>query len=500
MLRTWDIFDTLIARRCISPQAVFQIVEQVSKINGFVKARIAAEKVASSQGSYWLDDIYAEFQKLTGASQNICDNLKKLECDVELNQCIPITENLRKVKSGDILLSDMYLPENFIRKMLSKAGLQVPVEIVVTTAGKSSGRIWQQLAAQKKFLFHTGDNFNSDVKNSRLFGFESMLTILSNSTGVEQYLLQKDSNFGAYLREIRLRNPFSEEIKRIYWQLFTINIGLLILFVAQLDAIQKKCGFEYLGFCGRDTHWLRLLYEKYKSDLGEKPTPNDYLYYSRKLVRNSGEDLAEYFSAKIDGRKALMIDMVGSGTNLNYLREKFKLDYSLLICCYNGKGTGKNYFPDVELPKNWIVYPNTQPPADKDKLNMCFLDFKSPKKFFPNVSIENLNRAPHNSPVRLKTFKIDGKILPEVVLSETNDAENFDVLESCFKEVMDSKLVTSTYASRDGGKNFADMALTLIKILNSSVVQVPLRNNHLVTENMDNAMIGVFNHMSARKK
>ena len=50
MLKTWDIFDTLIARRCISPQFVFQIVEQSSKIQGFAQARVEAEKILSERG------------------------------------------------------------------------------------------------------------------------------------------------------------------------------------------------------------------------------------------------------------------------------------------------------------------------------------------------------------------------------------------------------------------------------------------------------------------
>lgn len=189
MLKTWDIFDTLIARRCIFPQGIFQIVEQISKAYGFVQARIVAEKNVSSQGNYRLDDIYKEFQKLTGATKNICDALKKLECDVELEQCIPITENIRQVKAGDILISDMYLPEELMRKMLHKAGLLAPVEIIITNDGKYSGRIWKQLADQKQNVFHIGDNEISDLVNPRRFNLDSLINIFSRPNQVEQYLL-----------------------------------------------------------------------------------------------------------------------------------------------------------------------------------------------------------------------------------------------------------------------------------------------------------------------
>ena len=449
MLKTWDIFDTLIARRCISPQAIFQIVEQISKIQNFTQARIVAEGNLARRGKYNFDDIYNEFRTLTGAPKNLCDALKKLELDVEFDQSIPITENIRRVKSGDILISDMYLPENFIRRLLDKAGLLVPVEVVITSSGKSSGRIWSQLAAQKKFVFHIGDNMNGDIKNPRLAGLESALTILSNPTPLEQHLLQKDFNFGAYLREIRLRNPYSEEIKRLYWQLFTLNIGILILLVRQIDELQKKYDFEYLGFCGRDTHYLRLLYEKYKRDRGETPTPNDYLYYSRKLVHDSGAEMAKYFSAKIGNRKALLIDLVGTGIHMHNLREEFNLSCSILICIIGSQKPKKSMYPTMRQVENWTpaAAPIENIPAGKAN----FFLLETADKIPGSDAIELLNRATHNSPVNLQTVQVDEKILPEVFFHELSDTENFEVMEDCFREVLKSKIVLPANDSMWGG-------------------------------------------------
>ena len=450
MLKTWDIFDTLIARRCVFPHIVFQIVERKSNIQGFTQVRMVAEKNVSSHGNYNLINIYEEFKRLTKAPENLCDALKKLECDVELEQSIPITENIRQVKAGDVLISDMYLPEELLRRMLNKAGLLAPVEIVVTSGGKSSGRIWQQLAQNKSFVFHIGDNPESDLKNSRLAGLESALTVLSNPIPVEQYLMSKDFDFGAYLREIRLRNPFAEEIKRTYWQLFTLNIGILILLVQQIDALQKKYGFEYLGFCGRDTHYLRLLYEKYKFDRGEVPTPNDYLYYSRKLVRNSGAEVAKYFSAKINGRKSLMIDLRGTGAHLNNLREMFDLDFSILICIIPSKQSGQKMYPDMSRVENFCSALDDGADVYIDKMSLFLTDTDS--KIPDSDAIELLNRSTHNSPLRLANVTLGDKIVPEIFFSAINDTENFDVLEGCLNEVLNSKPAWSSYAVGGGGR------------------------------------------------
>ena len=139
-LRTWDIFDTLIARKCVFPHIVFQIIEQISKINGFANIRGAAAEVAGKTvENCTLDDIYDVMCKISNIPHQIVEKLKQLECNVEIDQIIPITENLNQVKSGDILISDMYLPDEVILKMLDKVGLSVPIELVITLDGKARG-------------------------------------------------------------------------------------------------------------------------------------------------------------------------------------------------------------------------------------------------------------------------------------------------------------------------------------------------------------------------
>ena len=438
MIRTWDIFDTLIARRCIFPQNIFAIVEQTSRIKNFAAARMTAERnVVERQINYTLDDIYNELQRVTNASKDFCDKLKELEIEVELEQSIPIKENLRQVQSGDILISDMYLPKWVIRKILNKAGLFVPVEIVVTSGGKSSGRIWQQIASQNEFVFHVGDNLSSDVQKPVQYGFESAPSVLSNPTQYELWLAQRNFNFGTYLRELRLKNPFTEEIKRTYWKICTINIGILIILVQLIDNLQKNYEFEYLGFCGRDTYYLQLLYQKYKEAVHETPVENDYLYYSRKLVRRSENDMGKYFSSRINGRKALMIDLTGTGVHLHKLRAEKKLNYAVCICFLMDKGTSaKKLYPDAEhFPSHWVTFDGEFHEENVSAENFTFFSDYMSFDFF-----EFVNRATHNTPLRLNTMKIGENLIPNVIFSEINDTENYDVLEACVREALNTNL------------------------------------------------------------
>lgn len=457
MLKTWDIFDTLIARRCIFPHLIFKMMEDAIKIQGFVQARIAAENNVAMRGvNYNLDDIYAEFLSISGLNEESCNILKNIECQLEIEQAIPITENILKVKADDILISDMYLPEETIRAMLEKCGLIVPVEVVITSRGKHSGQIWRQLAAQNEFVFHIGDNEFSDVKNPREVGLESGLTFLSPLHWVEDYFLKKDFDFAAYLREIRLKNPYQEDIKRIYWQACTFDMAILIILVQLIDELQKKCGFEYLGFCGRDTYYLWLLYKKFKQDKNEIPAPSDYLYYSRKLIYASKNELAEYYSSRIKNRKALLLDLCGTASHLNILREDCNLDYSILMCYLINPLYAESHYTDSRVPKKFF--------SIKEVFNEDFSNtdgdfyFSYATKWF--APIETLNRPKHTTPIRLYNLKIGEKIIPKVIFTELNDTEYFDVLESCTKLILSSKI-------NWGGANNLESALkNLLDLIN----------------------------------
>ena len=470
MLKSWDIFDTLIARRCIHPHNIFRIVEQVTKLENFTALRIKAERNLIDRGiNYNFDDIYKEFGKITNAPEKLCAELKALEIKVELDQCMPITENLRQVKAGDILISDMYLPEKVIRKMLDKAGLFAPVEILITSGGKSSGKIWKELSKTGQFLFHIGDNVESDVQKPRQYGFDTALSVLSQPNQFEQWLLQRDFQFGSYLREIRLRNPFTEENKRNYWTLFTLNIGLLIVCVQLMDELQKKYGFEYLGFCGRDTYYLWLLYKKYKEDMGEEPPDNAYLHYSRKLAHYSRQDLIKYFNYKIAGRKALMIDLLGTGRTLHLLRKDTVLNYSILLCYHQA-----NRYTDPQ--KRWVALSDSS--VDDDSFS--FINYSSDTLPL-NDNMDVFNRATHNSPVRMYTLRMKDKNIFQVNLSEINDTENFDVIEACLKEVLKSKIVYSRFKGDEAIENLQQM----LQIFTKLAIPVVMMSRHVINEAMD---------------
>ena len=357
MLRTWDIFDTLIARRCIFPQRVFDLVEQRIGVKGFARMRRTAEQLIQQLGiKYKLNEIYEVLYQIMHVDKALTDQWKQVELEIEYEQAIPIVENLNQVRSGDVLISDVYLPDDFIRRLLKKCGLIMPVELIISNHAKADGSVWKKFHDQGVYLFHTGDNEQSDVGKPREFKLESSWTVLHRPTQFETQLLNIDFEFAAYLRQLRLANPFNEEIKRNYWSAFVLNIGILMLVAQLLDKVQKHYGFEFLGFCGRDTYYMRQIYQRWKEDQNEPMPANSYLYYSRKLISNSESELLKYFEHELNGRKALMIDLFGTGLNLNMLRSKSALKYSILLCLLLDRKTSVGIYPKLNqfLPTDWL--------------------------------------------------------------------------------------------------------------------------------------------------
>ena len=63
---SFDVFDTLLVRRCLEPSDVFTAIERESRRKGYAKARIKAERRAnrcvssgSMHGETSLDEIYS---------------------------------------------------------------------------------------------------------------------------------------------------------------------------------------------------------------------------------------------------------------------------------------------------------------------------------------------------------------------------------------------------------------------------------------------------------
>ncbi|XZE51422.1 HAD family hydrolase [Planctomycetaceae bacterium SH139] len=194
-LYSFDVFDTLITRRTATPRGVFRIVEQRlqdagvnSLAKGFFENRIRAESEARKQShseDIQLDEIYAMLCSICNAPEEEIIAAKDLELQVEyeVSHGVPRLIELAKelIRRGHrvVLISDMYLPADFIQSLVAKADAEVASTCTLYVSGeikktKANGTLYQHVCSEEKVelseLTHCGDNRRSDVVNARRLG------------------------------------------------------------------------------------------------------------------------------------------------------------------------------------------------------------------------------------------------------------------------------------------------------------------------------------------
>jgi len=311
-VNSWDVFDTLIGRRCFYPDEIFRIIEKQSGINNFYSIRKHCECITLSN----YDDIYIKMLDILGVDTS--NKLKILEFETELEYIFPINENINKVKDGDILVSDNYYSKEFIYKLLQKAGFNKNVEIYVTYGGKSNGTIWNIIKQKYDILFHTGDNMHSDIHMANNNGVNAIF-FNKDYNDIENYINIKYTELAKFCRTLRLKNPYNKD--HVSYQLWNLesnfNVPILILFISYLNQYCEKNNYETLLFCTRDCcHLFKIFkhfYPKYNSI---------YFHSSRQAYLTKSNDYKEYLIS-LSKNKTLVIDLCGTGKSGNLLFEEF---------------------------------------------------------------------------------------------------------------------------------------------------------------------------------
>ncbi|TRL43004.1 hypothetical protein [Rhizobium straminoryzae] len=324
LVRTFDVFDTLIARRCIEPSGVFAIIEERSGLKGFAAARRKAEAHVLDR-PHDLDVIYAELARLLGVEPVKLAALKALEVDVEKEQVIPIAENLARVRHGDVLISDMYLGATHIRSLLDRAGLTARVGLVVTNDGKKTGRIWPDISANLRIEEHLGDNEHSDVKMPTSFGLTARLTRLDKPSAVETVLINLGLRQLAELcREARLRT-FSEDagIRTVQLIQANLNFPLMLMASIELANLVRHLGLRRVLFSSRDCDMWVPLFEEVARRKGVT-CKAEYFYTSRLAKMQPSESYLAYARDRI-GQDSIVVDLCGTGWSLSHLAERLGL-------------------------------------------------------------------------------------------------------------------------------------------------------------------------------
>lgn len=190
---SFDIFDTLIERKCLLPTDVFflsayKLYNDFEQAASFCTLRIRAEQKARERenGEVTIDDIYGIIEKYNSDA----DTLKTLELKTEQEVCRTkdsgralFKEALRNGKTV-ILTTDMYLPLDFIKVLLDKNEIKGYDEIFLSCAYKKSKKTGQlfnvamgSLNISASEIVHFGDSVEADLKGAEKANIESHILL-----------------------------------------------------------------------------------------------------------------------------------------------------------------------------------------------------------------------------------------------------------------------------------------------------------------------------------
>ena len=311
---SFDVFDTLILRNVSEPGGVFDAVGIKLLYPGFRKIRVKSEKKAREKKynkSKCREVTLSEIWDKTGGETGIDKKTGiKAEWECEKSLCTgnpymkSVLKILNKHKKRIIAVTDTYLPEKKVRKLLEVCGIKEIQEIYCSCEydkSKAMGSLYafvKEREGKNLSFAHVGDNKKSDVKNARSHGIKAVYYKNINRAGSAYRTCDMTLFVGSLYRGIinsRIHcgfDTFSWEYEYgfIYGGLFAVGYCKFIKKFVSLNNIQK------ILFLSRDGALLKKLYERmYPED--KKKT--EYVYWSRlaalKICR-------EYFKDEYYGR------------------------------------------------------------------------------------------------------------------------------------------------------------------------------------------------------
>lgn len=351
IIRSWDVFDTLITRRCVRPEGIFDLMS-ADFGEDFRPARMQAELEARKcKAEISLEEIYDKLQIAMSWDTSTRQRALDLEIKTELDNVIPINENLLKVKDGDILVSDMYLSQEVILSLLHKAGLKKDVRLFVSNNGKGDGSMWIRLKKEFRISKHTGDNPRSDFLRPLRHGIPAAITETSVETKWERRLRCNGAPaLSAYIREMRLRFSNAEkDIRSTQNAQIEANFPLLLLASAALVHWCDARGFSHALMCSRDCVLWTPLAEKMARHLGSNLVV-EYFLTSRVAALKSSEEYLNYASKRIKP-EAVVVDLSMTGISLAGLADRLKLKQVNAFVIAWQQGIAKSLYGEKYLPK-----------------------------------------------------------------------------------------------------------------------------------------------------
>jgi hypothetical protein len=314
-MNSYDVFDTLIARRFVNNDPILLSIQQITQIPNF-----AEQRKMSDDGTRSLYQIYEDLANKGVIKSEQLMNFYKLETELEKSHTFGIKENIKKVRDGDLLISDMYFSGADILQLVRFAGCDKQVTIYQSNSDKRTGVLWDRLKDKNLIDVHLGDNIISDVENPRARGIRADHYIDAiQLTGVEQVLHKNKMDLLACLiREVRLKR--NEEEYNFFAPSNQLNLPLLVICSELLFRRHKS---KKIVFLGRDCQLLYKIYNAFYENAY-------YIPFSRKIAYAQPTEASAYLKAHMPPNSVL-IDMSSTGATWEKICKVYPFDIEVVI-------------------------------------------------------------------------------------------------------------------------------------------------------------------------
>lgn len=376
IIYSFDVFDTCLIRKCgthnnmlnVLSQRVFcKPVEECVR-QEFIVARCAAEDYVWKYNEYGkLADIYRHLD-FSHPFLLPTNELENTEIYLEEELLVPVLSRLEQIKQlhsnghSVIFISDMYLPENFIKRLLVSFGFFIEGDSLFISSEcgmtKSSGFLFEHIRKVYRIKphkwHHFGDNIQSDYKVPKKLGIKAHI-VHNDYLPYERQWLQHGFDFGdnvcalcaglgRALHYSMADNPHKDFVIDIIAPFYSS-------FVMRIMKDAEARGIKRLYFCARDSYTLFLVAQKY-----ERIFPNVevlYLFVSQKSLYEGDPIIRMRYFEQIGLASAMdyvaIVDIRSSGHQLISINDE-------LVC--KGYNQIRGYFFEIFCDSKILFHPS----------------------------------------------------------------------------------------------------------------------------------------------
>lgn len=386
---SFDIFDTLITRRVVTPHCIFDILQNSNKVKDlrildFKKKRIDAEFQLRRSKDFKIEVSIIEIYRCLVESCNLdyahLQELVDLECKVEKLFIVGIptgrnlVNELRARGKKICYLSDIYHSKEFIRELLIHNNIFEDGDHLFVSSDfgqmKSTGGLYKNvvelLNVDRKNIYHMGDNLHSDVFCSTEFGIDSKHFELSceNKYDIKPQSIEESFVFGASrLNYISSYDQIDNEINAINRVTSYVAAPTLFMFVHWTidNAIKNKS--KYIYYFSRDGQILYEIAQKIIGNFFKGKVQAKYLYVSRQALLFPG-------IASWDGKVEAWVFAPTTGLTVEHVLNRIN---------FNRLNWSDDFIRDVDLIKKNNLDESIE------ILRACFKKYKKEIEFQSNI-------------------------------------------------------------------------------------------------------------------